>query len=153
MSKNFQRARLFCKFGDIKYEKDVMEESKEIELEFIKKFHTSAIVEHRLNNCSVNVLNYYLKTMKQDNKIRNQPDIRVDIIKWIEKVGGKTYADISITKAIADLSKVRILLPTDFKGVYYVNPLMYSKSNESIRKQLIIDLCRDRILVETDFKD
>lgn len=151
MRNRYYRSSLFCRFGDERYE-ETMEDVMEIELEFIKKFNRATNVEHKLNNCATGVLNYYLQTMKKDNRIRNQPDIRQDMIQFIKKTGGKEYAEISISKAVADLSKLRIILSTDYKGVYFVNPLLYSKANESERKQLIQDLTRDKILFEIDFK-
>lgn len=135
------KSKLYVHFPDV-----FKNEVKNIEISFVKCFNSGYKEKSQLPTLARNLLDYLLEVMERDNVVRSLKIDRNNFNQFSKEITSIEYSDISIKKAFGELSKRRLLLKGNTRGFFYVNPLFFSKQDESHRKQMILDLTKQGIL-------
>lgn len=104
-----------------------------------KRYVSSAATKalFNLDPCSRNLIDYLVQKMPDNNYAKNDEISRLEFIKYCKNCAGIDYKDDTVKSAFSKLSKAGVLLRTQFRGQYQVNPLYFFNGTDAKRKQMI----------------
>lgn len=103
----------------------------------VKRYFNTTYKLSQLNKGQRLFLDFLLEQMDKDNLIVNSKVLRNQFNALLKHINQPTYTHNYITRSFKQLTAQELLLSTDNRGIYRVNPIYFFKGTEAMRVKLI----------------